>query len=59
MPNGAEQLYHLHPKLLKAAQTLIEECPCQQGCPACVGPDGMVGENGKEQALELLALSGE
>jgi DEAD/DEAH box helicase domain-containing protein len=57
VPSGvgfAEQLYALHDDLLHAATSLIRDCPCTTGCPACVGPDGMVGENGKQHALDLL-----
>jgi DEAD/DEAH box helicase domain-containing protein len=32
------RLFELHDELLRATQRLIEDCPCQQGCPACVGP---------------------
>ncbi|MCX6050116.1 MAG: DUF1998 domain-containing protein, partial [Chloroflexi bacterium] len=32
------RLFELHDELLVAAQTLIEDCLCQRGCPACVGP---------------------
>ncbi|CAN5524958.1 hypothetical protein BH10CHL1_BH10CHL1_42720 [soil metagenome] len=32
------RLFELHDELLVAAQTLITDCPCQRGCPACVGP---------------------
>ena len=31
-------LFEMHDELLAAAQVLIAACPCQQGCPACVGP---------------------
>ena len=34
----AAQLYQLMPELLHAARDLISNCPCQQGCPSCVGP---------------------
>jgi DEAD/DEAH box helicase domain-containing protein len=29
-------------------------CPCEDGCPSCVGPVGEVGSRGKEVALRLL-----
>ncbi len=32
------RLFELHDELLVAAQTLIKDCGCQRGCPACVGP---------------------
>lgn len=33
-----DQLYDLHDDLLQAAYRLVQDCSCQQGCPACVGP---------------------
>ncbi len=47
-------LYRLHVKLLAEATRLVEECPCQDGCPSCVGPVGEVGMRGKEIALAIL-----
>jgi DEAD/DEAH box helicase domain-containing protein len=41
IPHGlgfADQLYDLHHDLLQAAYALARDCPCQRGCPACVGP---------------------
>lgn len=57
VPSGvgfAEKLWELHGDLIQAATDLIRDCPCATGCPACVGPDGMVGEHGKTHALDLL-----
>jgi len=34
----AEQLYASMPDLLKAAYDLVTTCPCEHGCPSCVGP---------------------
>ncbi|MFN8490364.1 MAG: DEAD/DEAH box helicase [Caldilineaceae bacterium] len=49
------RLFELHDELLRATQRLIEDCPCQQGCPACVGP---VLENPQAQlATKRLTLA--
>lgn len=32
------RLYELHDTLLQAAHERISSCPCENGCPACVGP---------------------
>ena len=32
---------------------LIAGCPCEAGCPSCVGPRAEVGERGKQTALLL------
>ncbi len=41
VPGGigyAEQLFASMPELLQAAHDLVTHCPCERGCPACVGP---------------------
>ena len=48
-------LWRMTDRLLRQSRELIESCPCDSGCPACVGPSGEVGERGKQVALELLA----
>jgi DEAD/DEAH box helicase domain-containing protein len=50
----SEPLYRLHGRLLAESLSLIERCPCRDGCPSCVGPAGEVGSRGKEVALGLL-----
>jgi DEAD/DEAH box helicase domain-containing protein len=39
---------------LLAAIDLVEKCKCQSGCPSCVGPALEIGENAKQQALQIL-----
>jgi DEAD/DEAH box helicase domain-containing protein len=56
-PGGIGQsaaLYKLAPRLLDGAQELLAACPCEAGCPSCVGPIGEVGERGKEVAGRIL-----
>ena len=50
----SEPLFRLHDRLIAESLTLIENCPCFDGCPSCVGPAGEVGSKGKEVALHLL-----
>ena len=50
----SEPLYESRDALLREALGLIEHCPCQAGCPSCVGPAGEVGRRGKEAALAIL-----
>ena len=41
VPGGigyAAQLFESMPELLHAAHDLVTSCPCERGCPACVGP---------------------
>ncbi|MDR7484401.1 MAG: DEAD/DEAH box helicase [Armatimonadota bacterium] len=57
IPGGvgfAERLFRLHPQVLAAARDLIAACPCEAGCPSCVGPVLEVGNHGKARALEVL-----
>ena len=32
----------------------LNDCPCSQGCPSCVGPAGENGIGGKESAKQIL-----
>ncbi|MDZ4802021.1 MAG: DEAD/DEAH box helicase [Bryobacteraceae bacterium] len=60
-PGGIGQsapLFKLAPTLLAKTKELIEACPCDQGCPSCVGPVGEIGEKGKEAALRILSALG-
>ena len=49
-------LYRMSDALLSRTAELIAHCPCESGCPSCVGPIGEVGERGKEVASALLRL---
>jgi DEAD/DEAH box helicase domain-containing protein len=50
----SEPLYRMHDKLLFRTRELIKGCPCENGCPSCVGPAGETGERAKETALVIL-----
>jgi len=50
----SEPLYRLHNPLLRKTRELIAGCPCEKGCPSCVGPAGEKGERAKEAALAIL-----
>ena len=52
----SEPLFRLSPNLLENTRRLIVNCPCESGCPSCVGPVGEVGEKGKEVALAILPV---
>jgi len=57
-PGGIGQsapLYRLTPSLLSQTAELIAGCPCDAGCPSCVGPTGETGERGKLVAGKILA----
>jgi DEAD/DEAH box helicase domain-containing protein len=50
----SEPLYRIHGVLLQRTRELIAGCPCEQGCPSCVGPAGEKSERTKEAALAIL-----
>jgi DEAD/DEAH box helicase domain-containing protein len=50
----SEPLFHLHDLLISRTRELIAGCPCEKGCPSCVGPAGETGERAKEAALAIL-----
>jgi DEAD/DEAH box helicase domain-containing protein len=49
----SQTLYELHDELLTAARDLIAACPCDGGCPACIGP-GAGSPEAKQQTIRLL-----
>jgi DEAD/DEAH box helicase domain-containing protein len=51
-------LFEMHDALLARTRELIAECPCDSGCPSCVGPEGNTGPRAKAVALEILDRMG-
>jgi DEAD/DEAH box helicase domain-containing protein len=47
-------LFDLEQKLLEYCLKTIRACPCQEGCPSCVGPVKESGERSKEVAVAIL-----
>lgn len=50
----SEPLYRLHDLLLRKTRELIAACPCEKGCPSCVGAVGEKTERAKSAALAIL-----
>jgi len=50
----SEPLYRACESLLNRTLELITACPCDNGCPSCVGPTADRSERTKEVALEIL-----
>ncbi len=47
-------LFAMHADLLARTRELIAGCPCDTGCPSCVGPVGQTGPMAKTVALGLI-----
>ena len=52
----SELLFEQHETLLNLSKSLIGSCPCEHGCPMCVGPVLDVGPAAKEAALAIIEL---
>jgi DEAD/DEAH box helicase domain-containing protein len=50
----SQPLFHLHESLVGKTRDLITGCPCEKGCPSCVGPAGETGARAKEAAQAIL-----
>lgn len=50
----SERLFELHAELLARGLEHVLSCPCEDGCPSCVGPGGENGLGGKAETLALL-----
>ncbi len=51
----SEPLFTMRHALLARTRDLIASCPCESGCPSCVGPLGEVGPMAKTVALDILS----
>lgn len=59
LPDGvglSAQLYDLHHTLLTEAHALIRTCPCETGCPACIGPESLLLDQSDTKQLTLLLI---
>jgi DEAD/DEAH box helicase domain-containing protein len=50
----SQKLFEIHANLVARALELVQECPCEDGCPSCVGPAGENGVGGKVETLAIL-----
>jgi DEAD/DEAH box helicase domain-containing protein len=50
----SEPLHGICDVLLTRTRELISACPCENGCPSCVGPAGDRSERSREVALAIL-----
>jgi len=52
----SEPLFRMHDELVARTRDLIAACPCENGCPGCVGPVGDTGPLAKAAALRILDM---
>ena len=50
----SRKLFDLHHKIIAAALDLVSKCPCEMGCPSCVGPVAENGEGAKTLVTAML-----
>jgi DEAD/DEAH box helicase domain-containing protein len=50
----SEPLFRAHDLLIRKTRELIHACPCEAGCPSCIGPAGDLAPRAKESALAIL-----
>ncbi len=50
----SEPLYRICNALFERTHELVSACPCENGCPSCVGPAGDKSERSKEVVLAIL-----
>ncbi len=50
----SEPLFAMHDEMVARTRELIAGCPCDHGCPTCVGPVGETGPEAKPVALFIL-----
>ncbi len=50
----SEPLFRAHGLLVSKTWELIQACPCEAGCPSCVGPAGDLAPKAKEASLAIL-----
>ena len=57
MPGGtglAERLFAQHAEVLAAMRSVLDECPCSNGCPGCAGVELEIGPGSKRVAAAVL-----
>ncbi|GAP10846.1 distinct helicase family with a unique C-terminal domain including a metal-binding cysteine cluster [Bellilinea caldifistulae] len=52
----SETLFEKHEPILNSALEVVQNCPCGEGCPSCVGVGGENGSAGKVEAIAILKI---
>ncbi len=56
----SDETFRLYEQLLRGASELVRDCPCEGGCPSCIGVTGLSHGREKAQVLRLIdGLKGE
>ena len=50
----SQRLFDRHNELISQALRQVSLCPCEDGCPSCVGPGGELGSGGKSETMAIL-----
>lgn len=56
LPGGvgfSEKLYIMKKDIYQSARQVISECPCEHGCPSCIGPGSSTDPARKHHAVKL------
>jgi DEAD/DEAH box helicase domain-containing protein len=59
VPGGigfSKRLYNVHQQLLGSAGGVVTRCPCEHGCPSCVGPMFSTERNAKLASIRLVSI---
>jgi DEAD/DEAH box helicase domain-containing protein len=59
IPGGvgfSRRIYDMFDNIVEGAVSILEKCPCKDGCPSCIGPTIDTGDGGKDGALKVLGL---
>lgn len=52
----SEEVYKHFQEVLSEAELLIEGCPCELGCPSCIGAGEDLGMNSKRLSMTLIGM---
>lgn len=50
----SHKAYSMQDMLLEKCLQIVQDCPCEYGCPSCAGPVGEIGLDGKQTAIRIL-----
>ncbi|RKJ40486.1 DUF1998 domain-containing protein, partial [Butyricicoccus sp. 1XD8-22] len=51
----SEKVYDILDAIFEESISHVEGCPCENGCPSCIGAQDSL-QNGKEKVLKILSL---